>query len=109
MASSTIYFFNIFLLSRKGVRKTVGLLRKFQNVLPKTSKLLLRPHLHHDVIIHDQAYNFVSHQKLEPFQYNAFLVITCTISGSSREKLHRELGLEFASTKEMVQRALLLC
>ena len=34
------------------------------------------------------------HQKLEPIQYNAALVVTGAIRGSSREKLYQELGLE---------------
>ena len=39
-AASTIYFFNLFVLSCKRVSKTVGLLRKFQNVLSRASKFL---------------------------------------------------------------------
>ena len=58
MASSIIHFFNLFHLSFKRVSKTVGLLRKFPNLLPKTSKLFVRPQFDHCVIIHDQIYNF---------------------------------------------------
>ena len=42
-------------MSRKQVRKSVGLLWKPQNVLPKTSRLLIRPHHDHGHIIYDQA------------------------------------------------------
>ena len=68
MAASTIYFFKLFLMSRKRVRETVGLLRKFQNVLPRTFKLFLRPHHDHDHIIYDQVQNFSFHQKIDSFQ-----------------------------------------
>ena len=87
MAASVIYFFNLFPLSCKRISKPVDLLRKFQNVSLTISKFFIRPHLDHCDIIHDQAYNFAFHQKLESFQYNASLAITATISGNSREKL----------------------
>ena len=54
----------------------------------------MRPHLDRDDIIHDQAYNFAYHQKLESFRYNAFLAITSTISGSFREKHYQQLCLD---------------
>ena len=75
VAGPTIQSISLFLLSRKRVNKTVGLLRKLQNVLPRTSKLLIRPYLDHGDMIHDQAYNFSFHQKLESFQYNASLAV----------------------------------
>ena len=75
MADSTIQSISLFLLSSKRVNKTVGLLRKLQNVLPRTSKLLIKPYLDHGDMIHDQAYNFSFHQKLESFQYNASLAV----------------------------------
>ena len=85
MVPSAIYFFNLFLLSCKRVSKTVGLLRKFQNVLPRTSKLFIRSHFDHGDIIRGQAYNFDFHQKLEWFQYNASLAITGTIKETFKE------------------------
>ena len=42
IAAPAIYFFNLFLLSYKRVCKTVGLLLKLQNVLPRTSKLFIK-------------------------------------------------------------------
>ena len=39
MAVSAIYFFKLFLLSGKQVRKSIGQLRKFQNVLQRIFKL----------------------------------------------------------------------
>ena len=58
---SSIYFF---------CSKTVGLLQKFPNVLPRMSKLFVRPHLDHRGIL-DKGNNFVLHQKLQQFQCNA--------------------------------------
>ena len=89
MNASAIYFFNLFFLFCKRVSKPGSLLRKAQNALLRTSKLIIRPH-----IIHDQAYNFVFYQKLESFQHNVFLAITGTIPGTSREKLHQALDFE---------------
>ena len=74
------------------VNKTIWLLCKLQNILPREPLLTIyrsfvRPHL-------DQHYNNSFHQKLESVQYNAALAITGAIRGSSREKLYQELGLE---------------
>ena len=82
------------LLSCKRTSKTVGLLWKFLNVLMKTSKLLVRPRLHHCDIVHDQAYNFAFHQKVQPFQFNATLTVIGSIRETSREKLQQDLGLD---------------
>ena len=54
----------------------------------------MRPHLDYGDIIYDEAYNETFHQKLESIQYNACLALSRAITGSSREKLYYELGLE---------------
>ena len=81
------------------ISKTIGLLRKSQNILPRPAlltiyKCFIRPHLDYGDIIYDQAYNLSFHQKLESIQYNAALPLTGAIRGSSSEKLYQELGLE---------------
>ena len=81
------------------VNKTIGLLRKLHNTVPRLplltiNKSFIRPHLDYDDIIYDQAYNVSFHQKLESLQYNWALAITGTIRGTSTEKLYNELGLE---------------
>ena len=81
------------------ISKTIGLLRKLQNILPRPAlltiyKSFIRPHLDYGDIIYDQAYNLSFHQKLESIQYNAALALTGAIRSSSREKLYQELGLE---------------
>ena len=81
------------------INKTIGLLRKFQNFLPRTSVLTIykssiRPHLDYGDIVYDQSYNTSFHQRLESLQYNAAIAITGVIRGTSKEKLYNELGLE---------------
>ena len=74
------------------VNKTIGLLRKLQNILPRSALLtiynsFIRPHLDYRDIIYDQAYSASFRQKLELLQYDACLAITGAIRGTSREKL----------------------
>ena len=52
------------------VNRTIGLLRKFQQVLPRPSlitiyKVFIRPHLDYGDVIFDQAFNNSFHQRLE--------------------------------------------
>ena len=80
------------------VNKTIGLLRKLQNILPRGSlltifKSFVRPHLDYGDVIYDQSFNNTFHQKMESIQYNAALAITGAIRGFSGEKLHQELVL----------------
>ena len=61
--------------------KTIGLLRKLQNTLPRQAlitiyKAFVRPHLDYGDILYDQAYNASFHQKLEKIKYNACIAIT---------------------------------
>ena len=49
--------------------------------------------------IYDQDYNSAFHDKLESIQYNACLVITGAIRGTSREKRYQELGLESVKSR----------
>ena len=81
------------------VNKTIGLLRKLQNLLPRTAlitiyKAFVRPHLDYGDILYDQAFNLSFQQKLESIQYRACLAITGAIRGTSRENIYQELGLE---------------
>ena len=70
--------------------KTIGLLRKLQNILPRPAlltiyKCFIRPNLDRGDIIYDQAYNLSFHHKLESIQYNAALALTEAIRGNLRE------------------------
>ena len=61
--------------------------------------MFVRSHLNHGNIMHDQAYNFTFHQKLESFQCNASRVITVTVRATSRENLYQEFCLELLQAK----------
>ena len=81
------------------VDKTIGLLRKLQNFLPREPlltilKSFVRPHLDYGDVIYDQHCNNSFHRKLESMQYNAALAMTGASRGSSREKRYQGLGLE---------------
>ena len=81
------------------VNKTIELLYKLENILPRSGlltiyKTFIGPHLDYGNIIHEEAYNALFHQKLELQQHNACLAITGAIRGTSKEKLYKELGLE---------------
>ena len=83
----------------KKINKTISLLRKLQNNLPRAPlvtiyKSSVRPHLDYGDILYDQKFNNSFRERLESIQYNATLAITGAIRGSSREKLYQELGFE---------------
>ena len=74
------------------VNKTIGLLHKLQDTLPRTSlitifKSFISPHLDYGDIIYDRTYNTSFHQNIKSIQYNAALAITGI-------KLYQELGFE---------------
>ena len=79
--------------------KTIGLSRTLQKMLIRLPLLtiykpFIRPHLDYGDIIYDKAYNSSFHQSLEKIQYNSVLAIAEAITGTSKEKLYQELGLE---------------
>ena len=81
------------------VNKTVGLSRKLRNLLPRTKlitiyKAFIRPHLDYDDVLYDQAFNSSFKEKLESIQNNVCMALTGAISGTSKEKIYQELGLE---------------
>ena len=68
-------------------------------LLPHASLLALyksfvRPHLDYGNVIYDQPNNSCLPDIIESVQYNAALVITGAIRGTSKEKLYQELRLE---------------
>ena len=90
---------NIFKTCLKKINKTISLLRKLQNKLPRAPlvsiyKSFVRPHLAYGDIVYDQTFNNSFHERIESIQCKAALSITGTIRGSSREKLYQELGFE---------------
>ena len=81
------------------VNRTIGLLRKLQYTLSRTSlittfKSFIRPHFDYGDIVYDRTYNTSFHQNIVSIQYNTALEITGAVKGTSREKLYQELGFE---------------
>ena len=71
------------------VNETIGLLRKLQDTLPRTSlitifKSFIRLHLDYGDIIYDRSYNTWFHGNIESIQYNAALAIMGAVRGNSR-------------------------
>ena len=56
--------------------------------------MFIRPHLDNGDIVYDRAFNESFHKKFESVQFNAAIVITGAIRGTSSKKLFQELGLE---------------
>ena len=80
------------------VNKSIGLLRKFQPVLPRSSlltiyKAFISNHFDYADLVYYESYKSSFHEKLESIQYNAALAVTGVTRGSS-EKFYQELGLE---------------
>ena len=57
-------------------------------------KLFVRPHLDYSDVIYDNTYIDSFHSKLKAYQYDAALLLTGAIKGSSGKKLYEELGLQ---------------
>ena len=93
----------------KKATKRIGLLRKLQSILPRTSLLTIhksfrRPHLDYGDVVYDHPPNDAFPNKLETVQYNAALAITGAIKGTSREKLHQESGFEYLQQRTRMRR-----
>ena len=91
------------------VKKAIGLLCKFQQILPRQSlitiyKSFIRPHLDYGDIVYDRAFNESFHKYLESIQYNAAIAITGAIRGTSSEKLFQELGLESLKSRRWLRK-----
>ena len=100
-------------ITRK-ISKTLGLLRKFQQILPRSSLLtiyknFIRSQLDYADIIYNQACNSAFHDKLESIQYNACLAITVAIRGTLTEKIYQELGLEFLKSRRWFRKLCHFC
>ena len=83
--------------------KSIGLLRKLQNLLPRRSlitiyKYFIRPHIDYGDVIFDQAYNKSFHEKLENVKYNASLAITGAKERYFKRKALSGIRFRFSST-----------
>ena len=75
------------------INKTIGLLHKLENLLPRIAlikiyKAFVRPHLYYGDILY-QDFNLSFKQKLESVQYRASLAGTGAIRGTYREKIYQ--------------------
>ena len=91
------------------IKKTIGLLRKFQQILPRQSLIIIYksfiwPHLDYGDIAYDRAFNESFHKNLEFIQYNAAIATSGAISGASSEKLFQELGLESLKSRRWLRK-----
>ena len=99
MILNTRLDFNLHLKNvQNRVSKTIGLLHKLQNTLPRTLitifKSFIRPHLDYGNIIYDRAYSTSFCLSIKSGQYNAAWAITGAVRETSTEKLYQELGFE---------------
>ena len=81
-----LHFQKLWKSLQKKVIKRVALLRKSQDIIPRSAlltiyKCFVSTHLDYGDIIYDQAFNKSFHQKNEFLQYNAALAITGAIRG----------------------------
>ena len=94
------------------VNKTLGLLGKLQNILPRESLIaiyqsFIRSHLDYGDLIYYGVYNSSFHQSSKLIQYNIVLAVTGVIRETSKEKISR-LSFWISATKMSVQRTLLI-
>ena len=93
----------------KRIRKAVGLLQKFQGVLPRTSSITIyksfaRLHLDYGDLIYDQTFNESFHQWIESIQYNAAIAKPGAIRGTSSKRLYQDLGLESLRSRRWLRK-----
>ena len=80
--------------------KGISIIKKFSSkTLPRHAPITIyksfaRPYLNYGSIIYEQPNNKSLHQKMKRIQYNAALVITGAIKGTSQSKLYNKLGFE---------------
>ena len=95
-------FFEHFQNILKKVNKTISLLRKLQNNLPRAPlvtihKSLIRPHLDYGEILYDQKFNNSFHEMLNLIQHNAAFATTGAIRGSRKRLFQKP---DFDSPKQ---------
>ena len=75
-----------------------------RNYVATIYKSSIRPQLDFWAIIFDQPENESFCKKIESLKYNATLLITGVMRGSSREKIYKELGLEILKSRKWLRR-----
>ena len=80
------------------INKTIGILRKLQNLLPRTAlimiyKAFVRSSLDYGDILYDQAFNLSFQQKLKSIRYRACLAITGAMPGTLEKRFAKKNDL----------------
>ena len=91
------------------IHNGIALLRKLRHSVPRKPllsvyKTFLRPYLDYCDVIYDKPHNENFTDTLKSIQYNAALAITAAIKGTSKEKLHNELGVEYLKDRRWMRR-----
>ena len=89
--------------------KGISVIRKLRYQVPRDSlvslyKCFIRSILEYGDVIYDQPSNSSFSNKIESIQYNAALAITGAIRGTSKDKLYKELGFEYLSSRRWFKR-----
>ena len=89
--------------------KGIGILRKLSHFFTRHSlitiyKSFIRPHIDYCDVIYDKPNNTAFKNKIEKIQYDSALAITGAIRGTSKEKLYKELGLEYLDKRRWMRR-----
>ena len=89
--------------------KGISVIRKLRYQISRHSlvtlyKSFIRSILEYADVIYDQPSNDSFSDKIESIQYNAALAITGAIRGTSKDKLYKELGLEYLSSRRWLKR-----
>ena len=89
--------------------KGISVLRKLRYQIPRRSlislyKSFIRSILEYADVVYDQPTNNYFSDKIESIQYNAALAITGAIRGTSKDKLYKELGFEYLSSRRWFKR-----
>ena len=72
-------------------------------------KSFVRPNLDYADIIYDKTSNESLKRRIEMVPYNAALIITGTLKGSSRDKIYQEFGLESLADQRWSRIQWLIC
>ena len=91
------------------VNKSIGLLRKFQPVLPGSYlltiyKTVIRSHFDYADVFYNQSYRSLFHEKPESIQCHAALAVTGAVRASFSENRYQELGLESLQNRKWLRK-----
>ena len=91
------------------VKKTISLLRKFQQILSRQSlitiyKSFIWSHLDYGDNVYGRAFNKSFDKNLKSIQYNKDITINGAIRGTSSEILFQELGLESLKSRRWLRK-----